>query len=153
MASNDLFKKFDKTVDVEGLKKDVKEAEANGGNGDYPEVPAGEYEVKVIKLELVASKKGDPMVSCWFEILAGEYKGSKIFMNQVVTQGFQIHSANIFLRSLDSGVEVEFDTYSQYGEMLMDIHEAIDGKLEYVLNYGVNSKGYNTFEITEIFEV
>lgn len=153
MASNDLFKKFDKAVDVEGLKKDVKEAEENGGTGNYAEVPSGEYEVKIEKLELVASSKGDPMVSCWMKILSGDYKDQRIFMNQVVTQGFQIHAANEFLRSLDSGVEVEFDTYSQYGEMLLDIHEAIDGVLEYAVEYGENNKGYKTFEIVEIFEV
>jgi len=34
----------------------------------------------------------------------------------------------------------------------MDIHEAIDGKLEYGLKYGKNSKGYNTYEITDVFE-
>ena len=35
----------------------------------------------------------------------------------------------------------------------MDIHEAISGKLEYALKYSKNSKGYNRFEITEIYEV
>lgn len=151
MVDNNLdFSKFDKAVDLEGLKKDVLDAEANG-SGEYKEVPCGEYEVKVNKMELVASKKGDPMVSIWFDILSGEYKGSKLFMNQVITQGFQIHIANNFLRSLDSGVEVEFESYAQYAQMLLDIHEAIDGQLEYLLKYG-EKKGYSTFDIVEIYE-
>lgn len=36
---------------------------------------------------------------------------------------------------------------------LMDIAEEIDGKYEYGLDYGENSKGYNTFKIVDVFEV
>lgn len=146
------FSKFDKQVDLEGLKNDVAEAEANGG-GNFKEVPHGAYEVEITKLELTESKKGDPMVSVWFKVLNGEFKGSLIFMNQVVTQGFQIHIVNDFLRSLESGVEVTWPgTYSAYAQMIMDIAESIDKRLEYGLNYG-ERKGFNTFEITDVFEV
>lgn len=144
------YSKFDKMVDVERLKK---EAEENGG-GNYKEVPYGDYEVKVDKMELTESKKGDPMVSIWFTILTGEFKGSKIFFNQVITQGFQIHIVNELLRSMGTGLEgIEFSSYSQYGTMLMDIHEAVDGKLEFALEYGETKKGFPTFKITEVFEV
>lgn len=145
------YSKFDKAVDLEGLKNDVKDAEENGG--DYKDVPAGTYEVTIDKLELVASKNGDPMVSCWMKILAGEFKGSRIFMNQVITLGFQIHKVDEFLRSLDSGIAIEFESYSQYAQMLLDIHEVINGKLEYGVKYGQDSKGFNTFEITDVYEV
>ena len=144
------FSKFDKNVDLEGLKADIKEAEEN--NTDFKEVPHGSYEVKIQKLELGESKKGDPMFICWMKILSGEYKGSLIFMNQVVTRGFQVHIVDEFLRSLDSGVHVSFVSYKQYADMIMDIAEAIDGKLEYAVEYGEN-KGFNTFEITDVFEV
>lgn len=147
------FSKFDKKMDLEGLKKDVAEAVENGGTGQYREVPVGNYEVKITKLELGESKKGDPMFTCWMKILSGDYKNSLLFMNQVVTQGFQIHIVNEFLRSLDSGIDVEFESYSQYSEMIMDIAEAIDDKLEFVVNYDQTNKGFNTFEITEVFEV
>ena len=146
-----LWDKFDDAIDVEGLQKDVQEAAKNSTN--YREVPHGEYEVKIEKLELVESKKGDPMVTIWFKVVSGEYKGSIIFYNQVITQGFQIHIVNELLRSLDSGIEVEFKTYKQYGQMLMDIHEAIDGRLEYGLKYGEGKKGFSTYEITDIYEV
>ena len=161
------FTKFDKTVDIEGLEKDIKEAAENGGN--YKEVPAGTYEVKVDKMELTMSntdangnardksKPQNPMVSIWFKILNGEYKGSLIFYNKVVygtsNDGFMIHSNNEFLRSLDSGVNVEFESYSQYAQLLLDIHEAIDGTLEYALEYGENKQGFKTYEITEVYEV
>lgn len=147
------FSKFDKAVDLEGLKKDIDEAKENGGTGNRPEVPNGTYEVRITKLELTESKKGDPMVSVWFKILTGEFKNSLIFMNQVITQGFQIHIVNEFLRSLGSDYEVDFESYTQYAKLLMDISEAIDNNFEYALKYGKNDKGYNTFAIEEVFEL
>lgn len=146
------FSKFDKRVDLEGLKQDIMDAEENGG-GDFKEVPHGKYEVAITKLKLTESKKGDPMVSVWFKVTNGEYKGSLIFMNQVITQGFQIHIADEFLRSLETTVDVQFESYSQYAEMLADIFEEIEDKVEFVLDYGENKKGYNTFEIIDSFEV
>ena len=146
-----IWEKFDKAIDVEGLQKDVQEAAENGAN--FREVPHGEYEVKIEKLELVESKAGDPMVTVWFRVLAGDYKGSMIFMNQVITKGFQIHIMNEFLRSLDSGYDVEFRSYSQYGQLLMDIHEAIDGELEYLLKYSEGKKGFSNYEIVDVYDV
>ena len=152
MAVNNLWEKFDKAIDLEGLQADIKDAQDNGAS--FKEVPHGQYEVKIEKLELVASKsKGDPMVTCWMNVLEGEYKGNRIFYNQVINQGFQIHLTNEFLRSLESGIDVHFENYSQYGELLMDIHEAIDGMLEYGLYYGEGKKGFSTYEITDVYEV
>ena len=150
MAQN-IWDKFDNAIDTQGLANDVKDAQENGQS--YKEVPHGDYEVKIDKMELVASKAGDPMVSVWFKVLTGEFKGNRIFMNQVVTQGFQIHIVNEFLRSLDTGVDIEFVTYKQYGNLLMDVMEAIDGNLEFALSYKEGKKGFSTYEITEVFEV
>lgn len=144
------FSKFDSMVDVAALKNDVAEAEKNGGNFD--KVPYGSYEVNIEKMELNESKKGDPMFSCWFKIVNGDCKDRLIFMNQVVTQGFQIHIVNSFLKELDSGIDVKFDSFTQYNNLIMDIHEAINGKLEYALEYG-EKKGFDTFKITEVFEI
>lgn len=153
MSKNNIWDKFDKTVDTEGLAQDVKEA-AENGVGNYKEVPHGTYEVSVEKMELVESKKGDPMVTIWFKIVSdGEYKGSLIFFNQVVTQGFQIHIVDELLRSMDTDVNVEFVTYNQYGTMLMDVFEAVNGNLEFALDYGEGKKGFSTYEITQVFEL
>lgn len=143
------FSKFDKKVDLEGLKKDIEDS----ANNDFKEVPHGNYEVAITKLELGESSKNDPMVKIWFKIVSeGEYKNSLIFMNQVITRGFQIHIVDEFLRSLESGVKIKFESYSQYADLLLDVFEAIEGKFEYALKYGEN-KGFNTFEVTEIFEL
>ena len=153
MVTN-IWDEFDKAIDTEGLAKDVEEAAENGGRR---EVPHDTYEVAINKLELVKSKQGDPMVTCWMKIVEGEYKGSLIFMNQVITQGFQIHIANEFIRALVSEmaepIDVHFQTYNQYGNMLMDIFEAVNGNLEYALKYSEGKKGFATYEITEVFEL
>ena len=151
MAEN-IFEKWNKAVDLNGLKNDIEGASQNKG-GNYVEVPVGTHEVKLVKGEVKATKNGDPMVSLWFEVLAGEYKGQKIFFNQVITQGFQIHIVDDFLKSIDSGVDVHFEDYAQYNDMIMDVVEACDGVLEFALEYGVNNKGFNTYKITDIFEV
>lgn len=152
MAENkNIWDEFDNTIDTKGLAADVKEAQENGAT--YKEVPHGDYEVAIDKLELVKSKAGDPMVSVWFKVLNGEFKGSRIFMNQVIKEGFQVHIVNEFLRSLDTDIDIEFVTYKQYGNLLMDVMEAIEGNLEYALSYKEGKKGFSTYEITEVFEV
>lgn len=152
--TTNLWDKFDNSIDTAALQNEVKEAAENGG-GNYKEVPVGKYEVSVEKMELVQSKKGDPMVTIWFKIVGKDdpYKGSLIFFNQVINQGFQVHIVNELLRAMDTGMDVQFITYKQYGNLLMDIHEAIDGKVEFALDYSQNSKGYNVFEIEEVFDV
>ncbi len=151
--ANNIWDEFDKSFDTEALAHDVEEVAANGGT--YKEVPHDTYEVKIEKLELIKSKsKGDPMVTCWMKILEGEYKGSRIFMNQVITKDFQIHIVNEFLRSLvaemDEPIDIRFKTYSQYGNLLMDVAEAIDDNFEYAVRY-YDKNGYNAFEVEEVY--
>ena len=154
MAKN-IWDEFDKAIDTKGLAEDVKDAAENGGT--LREVPESTYEVTVEKLELVKSKSGQPMVTCWMKIISGEFKNSRLFFNQVVAQGFQVHRCNEFLRALvaelddEDAIEIEFKTYRQYGELLMDVAEAIDGNFEYAVEYSKNDKGYPNYEVKEVF--
>ena len=146
----DMFEKWNSNIDLAGLQQDIKDAQDN--NKEFEAVPHGEYEVKLDKLELKATKKGDPMVSAWFTILEGKYKNSKLFMNQVVTQGFQIHIVNEFLRSMKTDIDVDFEDYKQYADLLLDVAEFCDANnLEFAIKYEDN-KGYDKFTITEVFE-
>jgi hypothetical protein len=147
-----IWEKFNQAYDVKNLANEVAEAEANGDTGTFEEVPHGTYDVEINKMELKLSKNNNPMLSVWFKVLAGASKGSLIFMNQVITQKFQIHITNEFLRSLDSGLDIKFIDYGQYEQLIMDVHEAIDGKLEYGLKYGETKKGFSTFDITDVYE-
>ena len=146
----DMFEKWNSNADLAGLQKDIKDAQDN--NREYDKVPHGEYEVKLDKLELKATKKGDPMVSAWFTILEGKYKKSKLFLNQVIVKGFQIHIVNELLKSMKTDLNIEFVDYKQYAELLLDVAEECDtNNLEFALKYEDN-KGYDKFTITEVFE-
>ena len=150
-----IFDKWDKEIDTEGLANDVKEAATNGG-GEFKEVPHGDYEVSVQQMEVKASKKGHPMVSIWFKVVDGEFNGSLIFFNQVITQGFQVHIVNEMLRMMvsecaDETPDIEFKSYKQYGNLIMDIFEAINGNFEYALAYKKGKGDFNVFEIKEVF--
>ena len=146
----DIFEKWTEITDLKGLQDDIKDAQEN--NKEFEKVPHGEYEVKVDKMELKASKKGDPMVSIWFTILEGKYKKSKLFLNQVITQGFQIHIVNELLKSMKTDLAIEFVDYKQYAELLLDVAEECDtNNIEFAIKYEDN-KGYDKFTITEVFE-
>ena len=154
MAKQNIWDEFDKAIDTKGLADDVNDAAENGGN--FREVPHGSYEVEINKMELTKSKKNDPMVTIWFKVVSGDFKGSLIFMNQVVTMGFQIHIVNEIMRGMVANLpemEIKFETYNQYGNLIMDVFEAIDSKYEFALEFDENAKGYNTFEIKEVFEL
>lgn len=149
--SKAIFEKFNEKVDVEGLKNDIKESSEN--TGDFKEVPHGTYEVSIEKMEMVMTKKKPerPMLSVWFKILDGEFKNSRLFMNQLLTSGFPIHLSSEFLRSLDSGVDVGFEDYGQYYDNILDVYESIEGKKEYALKFEDN-KGYDKFTIEQVFD-
>lgn len=76
-----------------------------------------------------------------------------LFMNQVIHTAFGLHMANEFLRSLESALEVTFENFTQYYNLLLNIHEAIDETFEYAVEYGETNKGFKTFKITDVFEV
>ncbi len=149
-----IFAKFNSMMDVEGLKQDIESAASN--TGDFVEVPKGDYEVKVVKIELGETGErsktpGMPMAKVWFEVLAGEYKGQKIFMNQMLTSGFGIHKMNELLNALETGIHVVFENFEQYNELFNQIFDAVDGKAEYQLAYGENNKGFSTYTIVQRF--
>lgn len=146
------WNEYDKKVDTEALQKDIEMAA--DGEGEFKEVPVGNYEVEVEKLELKMSKTNKPMVFAQFKIVNNSkgFNGSRIFMNQVVQQGFGLHVANEFLKSLKAG-DVEFKNYAQYDGLLENLLTTIENKkYSYHLEYGKNDKGFNTYKIKEVFE-
>ena len=145
-----IWEKFDKSIDTEGLKKDV--VEASTGNSEFKEIPVGKYEVKIVLMELTESKKGAPMLAMRFKILTGDFANSLIFYNQVLSNGFGIHNANGMLKSLGSSAEIKFENFKQYNDLILDLFTEVDDLLEYVLDFTKNAKGYNVYKILEVFE-
>lgn len=73
-------------------------------------------------------------------------------MNQMLTNGFGVHKMNELLTSLETGITVVFENFTQYAELMKQIFNEIDGKAEYQLSYGKNKKGFSTYTITQRFE-
>jgi hypothetical protein len=151
---DNIFEKFNSMMDIEGLKEDV--AKAGENTGDFVDVPFGDYEVKIKKIELgetgeKSKNPGMPMAKVWFEILAGDFKGQLIFMNQMLTSGFGINKMNEFLNSLETGVTVQFENFQQYADLFAQIFAEVDGKAEFQLSYAQNNKGYSTYNIVQRF--
>ena len=149
-----VFAKFNEMFNLSGLKEDIEAAASN--SGDFVEVPDGNYEVKVTKIELAQTGEksktpGMPMMKVWFDILAGDFKGQKIFCNQMMTSGFGIHKCNELLNSFQSGIPVVFENFEQYASLMEKVFAVIDGVGEYELAYGHNNKGYATYTIIQRF--
>ena len=79
-------------------------------------------------------------------------KNRLIFLNQLVNQGFQIHIMKEFLETMDSGCEIAFEDYEQFGNLLMDVFEA-SSNTGFVLDYSENKKGYKAYKIEEVFDL
>lgn len=151
--------KFDKEVDMDGIKKDIEAAKDN--TGDYPEIPDDTYEVSVSQMELKTSKKGDPMLSIRFKIEAGEFKGSLIFYNGVMQPagdylGLQIHNNNDMLKGLEvfEDADIKWDGFDSYNDLIMDIAEEVEDNEDYhyKLKQSTNKKN-SDFKDLEILEL
>lgn len=146
------FKKFNEQFPADKMKEELKEAKENSGSN----LPDGEYTCKLDKMELGESSKGALMIKAQFRITKGDHKKQCIFKNCVLTgtknDGFMLHKANEFLESLDSGVDVTFEDWEQYNDLILDIAEAIqDDGLIYVINLDTDGK-YQNMEIVDILD-
>lgn len=159
--SENIFEKFNEMFG--DVAKDV--AEAAVGNVEKKDVPFGDYEVRITKLEIVANdyKDGDyygfPELNVWFRIIGeGEYAGQMLFrtmrlasIKKPSSTGFMIHKVNEFLTSLESGIPVVFENPEQYKALVDSIFREIDGRAEYQLAFFEN-KGYKDYQIVKRFQ-
>lgn len=129
------FEKFNSIVDLDGLKEDIENQKNKGG--DYEDVPYGEYEAKVVKMELKESKAGDPMVSIWFSICGGEHANRYIFYNKVllVNKPSTFHFLHEFLRDMEVETPIEFVEWKQYNDMIESIFKEIEDKKSFHIEY------------------
>ena len=155
-----IFEKYSSKINSEELAASQKEIQANATSTDRPEIPAGKYEVKVDNIEAKTSSKGNPMVSIQFRILAGKFEKSCIFYNGVFHEDWMRHRVAKLLSDLiadgDNTAMVNLilkGSLSEVNNFCMDVAEDISGKkLEYLLDYGVDKKGYQTYKIAEVYE-
>lgn len=146
------FKKFNKEFPADQMREQMKEAEENGGN----KLPDGEYTVKLDKMELGESSKHALMIKAQFRIAEGDYKKQCIFKNQVLTgtknDGFMMVKAKEFLESLDSGIDVTFEDWEQFNDLILDIAEAVqEDDLRYLVVLDTDGK-YQNMEIVDVMD-
>lgn len=149
------FSKFDEQVNLDQLTKDAEEIKKNGGTGEFPEIEAGPYHGKIEKLEVGATKDGRPMLKVQFRITEDPHKKSCLFMNRVLygtkNDANMIASAVGWLETLEPSedIDVVFESYSQFAELVLDIAEDI-AELEYDVDYDPDA--FNNISITDVFE-
>lgn len=144
------FSALDKKVDQEQLRKDVEEAKNNSGD-----IPKGTYIVGIDKMEIKSTKDGRPMFFIQARVKEGEHKNKCVFMNRVIygtkNDGSMIQSVLTLLDKLETKTIPEFNGYQDFVELVADIYEEIQGRVECEIDY--DKDAFNSISIKEVFDV
>ena len=161
------FSKFDNSnFDT----KAIEEARKNPPQGEGLDTPAGNYVVRIEKMELGATKDGRPMFKAMCRVVeAGEeataevteylkhFKNKKpcLFMNRVIygtkNDANMIASVLGWLDKLETETKAEFKNYSQFSENILDIFEEVADAIELDVNY--DPEAFNSIVINEVFDL
>lgn len=154
------FSAFDAKMDP-NLQDDVKNAK------EYEDVPNGDYIVSVDKMEVKTTKAGDKlMFAVQMSIKENSdgsksnQKGHKIFFNRVISgnrvseswnDGKAIKSVITWLNKLETDLIPEFVNYSDFAELVLDIFQEIQGKVELDVTY--KASDFNPVSINEVYDI
>ena len=143
------------------LQDDVKNAK------EYEDVPNGDYIVSVDKMEVKTTKAGDKlMFAVQMSIKENSdgsksnQKGRKIFFNRVISgnrvseswnDGKAIKSVITWLDKLGTDLIPEFVNYSDFAELVLDIFQEIQGKVELDVTY--KASDFNPVSINEVYDI
>jgi len=142
------FKETLNTKQIEQMEKDYV-----AGNGQFTDVPSGTYPVEVVKMEVshvTGGKFGDfDRLNIDFKITDGDHKGQHIFyngtFNNKIDSGYRA-SAQLLSQMTDGEVDENSILYnltqdlSVAADYVIDLFQAIQGKLCYDLNYTVQEQ-------------
>jgi hypothetical protein len=152
-GNNMDFTMFDNKINTEEMNKAIEEAKNNPQQSDK-EVPAGNYVVKIEKMELGATRDGRPMFKVQCRILDGEFKKWCLFMNRVIygtkNDANMISSVIGWLEKLEPETPVEFKNYSQFSDVVLDVFEEVADSVELEVAYDPNA--FNSISIEEVFD-
>jgi len=155
------FTKFDQQINKEEMAKNIKLAQENGG--DYAEVPKGTYECKIEKLEIGATKNGEPMFKAQLRITEGDHKKQCLFFNRKIfgnkanekgtwNDGVAINSVIGWLNNLGCDYEITFESYSQFNDLVMDIaEEVVSDNIRVEVAY--DPEAFNNISIKDCWEI
>lgn len=171
------FEALDKKVNFGELSAAIKEAEENGGTGNYEELPKGEYFVQIEKMEIGETKDHRPMLKVQARVSGAvsedeaenrnddaieffkNYKGKKkpcMFMNRVLygtkNDGNMIASAVAWLNSLEpQDTTAVFESYSQFNDCVLDIFEEIEKAVEFHVKYDPDA--FNSITVVTAYDL
>lgn len=154
------FSAFDAKMDP-NLQDDVKNAK------EYEDVPNGDYIVSVDKMEVKTTKAGDKlMFAVQMSIKENSdgsksnQKGRKIFFSRVISgnrvseswnDGKAIKSVITWLDKLETDLIPEFVNYSDFAELVLDIFQEIQGKVELDVTY--KASDFNPVSINGVYDI
>ena len=147
----DIFEIFDADIDFNEINEAAREKKAT--TTEFKDVPVGRYEVSINNMIVKPTKNGDKLLlNVAFRIVEGQYTNRLIFMNQILNQNTLPISIR-FLRSLQSDVDVHYNGINEFMATVLDVFSSVTHrKLEYLLDYKENDKGFKVFDIKDVFE-
>lgn len=153
------FSAFDDKVDLDELQKEVE----NANDTDFEDVPDGKYIVSIEKMEIKLTKAQDKLmfaVQC--KIKEGEQANRMIFLSRVISgnkntekwnDGKAIKSVCTWVNKLlDEDEEpIDFVNYQDFSDQILDVFQAIQGKIEMEVTYAADK--FNPITIEEVFDL
>jgi len=144
-----IFEKFNSMYDVKNLAQEIEELKGNGDQKrEIKQVPYGEYEVQLKKIELKEYGNGEKLkLAIQFQVAKGEYKNGYIFADFPLTTGnpkFSIKKANDFIDRLGTGLDIHFENFEQYAEIVQHVGVRMNG-VKVRLEYLENTRGYKEY--------
>lgn len=155
------FNKFDQMIDQKQLQKDMEVA----SDQQFDEVPRGIYIIGIDKMEIKPTKAGDKLMLAVQanikETIDAPKKQDKrkIFFNRVIcgnrvtekwNDGAAIKGVITWLKDL-TGEEIQFVTYSQFAEEVLNLFQEISGSIEAQIAY--DPEAFNPITIQEVFDI
>ncbi len=154
------FDKFDQMVNKDDLKKQMEAAP------EYDDVPAGTYMAVIDKMEIKETKNHDKLMLAVqmgiTETLNAPKKQDKrkIFFNRVIcgnktserwNDGIAIKGVISWIEKLlDEGDTIEFKSYGQLADEVLDIYQDICPQISLKIQYDPDA--FNPIEILEVFD-
>lgn len=151
---------FEAKIDP-NLQEQIKNAKT------YEDVPDGDYIVSVDKMEIKPTKAGDKtLFAVQMSIKENsdgskcDQKGRKIFFNRVIlgnrpterwNDGVAINGVVTWLGKLQTELIPEFVNYPDFEELVLDIFQEIQGKVELDVTY--KAKDFNPVSINEVYDI
>lgn len=154
------FNKFDKLVNKNELQKQMNAAP------EFDDVPKGTYMAVIDKMEVKTTKAGDKLM---FAVQMGitdtidapkKQNKRKIFFNRVIcgnknnerwNDGVAIKGVISWIEKLlDEEDSIEFKSYSQFADEVLDIYQDVCSDIEVKIEYDPDA--FNPITIIEVFD-